>query len=78
MDDNSSSLTEPMDVIVSAGPFTFDDDLSYQPLERLIDTCIEQKPDVVILVIRIIVIVNKESVLIANHLDGTLCIRRSS
>ncbi|KAI7878819.1 DNA polymerase alpha, subunit B, partial [Lichtheimia hyalospora FSU 10163] len=49
MDDDSSSITEPIDVIVSAGPFTFDDDLSYQPLERLIDTCIEQKPDIVVL-----------------------------
>lgn len=51
MDDDSSSMTEPIDVIVSAGPYTFDDDLAYQPLERLIETCIEQKPDVVVLVI---------------------------
>ncbi|KAJ8653902.1 hypothetical protein O0I10_010469 [Lichtheimia ornata] len=49
MDDDSSSMTEPIDVIVSAGPYTFDDDLAYQPLERLIETCIEQKPDVVVL-----------------------------
>ncbi|KAF7729841.1 DNA-directed DNA polymerase alpha subunit pol12 [Apophysomyces ossiformis] len=37
------------DMILAAGPYTLDDDLSYQPLEELIKTCIKQKPDVVLL-----------------------------
>lgn len=86
MGDDSSSITEPVDVIVSAGPYTFDDDLAYQPLEKLIETCIEQKPDVVVLVIEeeeeeggVLLSTTKNPGTHCHfYLDGTLCLRKSS
>lgn len=36
-------------MVVSAGPFTLDDDLSFRPLEELLKQCQEQKPDVILL-----------------------------
>lgn len=38
-----------LDMIVAAGPFTLDDDLSFRPLEELLLKCSEQKPDVILL-----------------------------
>lgn len=37
------------DMIVAAGPFTLDDDLSYRPFEELLLKCSQQKPDVILL-----------------------------
>ncbi|KAI9498209.1 DNA polymerase alpha subunit B N-terminal-domain-containing protein [Zychaea mexicana] len=46
-----SQLTQgkPIEIIVSAGPYTLDSDLSYQPLDELLRSCTKQRPDVVIL-----------------------------
>lgn len=35
--------------MTAAGPFTLDDDLSFQPLEDLLKMCSTQKPDVILL-----------------------------
>ncbi|KAI9031701.1 DNA polymerase alpha/epsilon subunit B-domain-containing protein [Phycomyces nitens] len=47
MDDDEDN--QPIDIMVTSGPYTLDDDLSYKTLEAFIQTCIAQKPDVVIL-----------------------------
>lgn len=39
----------PVEVITAAGPFTLDDDLSFQPLEDLLKMCTSQQPDVILL-----------------------------
>ncbi|KAI8367010.1 DNA polymerase alpha/epsilon subunit B-domain-containing protein [Choanephora cucurbitarum] len=39
----------PLEMIVAAGPFTLNDDLSFQPLEDMLQMCATQKPDVVLL-----------------------------
>ncbi|GAA5811310.1 hypothetical protein MFLAVUS_004743 [Mucor flavus] len=38
-----------IDMIVSAGPYTFDSDLLFSPLQELLTKCSEEKPDVLIL-----------------------------
>jgi DNA polymerase alpha subunit B len=39
----------PVELITAVGPFTLNDDLSFQPLEDLLDMCCTQKPDVILL-----------------------------
>lgn len=36
-------------MIVARGPYTLDDDLSYQPLEDLLNKCSEEQPNVILL-----------------------------
>lgn len=38
-----------INMIVASGPYTLDDDLSYRPLEELLNMCSQQKPDVILL-----------------------------
>ncbi|KAI7870011.1 DNA polymerase alpha/epsilon subunit B-domain-containing protein, partial [Spinellus fusiger] len=40
---------EPIDIFIAAGPYTLDEDLSYQPLNEFIQSCTENKPDVLIM-----------------------------
>jgi len=40
----------PMSVIVSAGPYTVDSDLDYEPLDEFLGLVKEEKPDVLIMV----------------------------
>ncbi|KAI8142596.1 DNA polymerase alpha/epsilon subunit B-domain-containing protein [Fennellomyces sp. T-0311] len=40
---------KPIEIIVSAGPYTLDSDLSYQPLRELLKACTQQKPDILLL-----------------------------
>lgn len=40
----------PLEMVVAAGPYTLDDDLSYRPLEELLVACASLRPDVIILV----------------------------
>lgn len=42
-------LTEPLTFVIAAGPFTSKEDLTYDPLQRLIAYCKEFKPDVLLL-----------------------------
>lgn len=46
----SNMLGQPLDICVAAGPYTLDDDLSYLPLEDLLETLAPEQPDVLILV----------------------------
>lgn len=41
--------TKPLEMVTASGPFTLDDDLSFQPLEDLLNHYKERKPDVVVL-----------------------------
>jgi hypothetical protein len=41
---------EAVSISIAAGPYTLDDDLSYEPLQALIDVAIRERPDVLILV----------------------------
>lgn len=41
---------QPLDICVAAGPYTLDDDLTYQPLEDLLQTLASEQPDILILV----------------------------
>lgn len=41
---------EPVSLTVAAGPYTLDDDLDYAPLQALIDTVVDERPDVLVLV----------------------------
>jgi DNA polymerase alpha subunit B len=41
--------TKPLEMITASGPFTLDDDFSFQPLEELLNHCKEQQPDVLVL-----------------------------
>ncbi|KAI9313261.1 DNA polymerase alpha/epsilon subunit B-domain-containing protein [Dichotomocladium elegans] len=41
--------THPAAVVLAAGPYTLDTDMSYQPLDELIKTCTKEQPDVLIL-----------------------------
>ncbi|CAO3672856.1 unnamed protein product [Umbelopsis vinacea] len=45
----SNMLGQPLDICVAAGPYTLDDDLSYLPLEDLLETLAPEQPDVLIL-----------------------------
>ncbi|KAI8378975.1 DNA polymerase alpha/epsilon subunit B-domain-containing protein [Blakeslea trispora] len=45
----SVEQNRPLEMITAAGPFTFNDDLSFQPLEDLLQMCATQKPDIVLL-----------------------------
>ena len=40
----------PLSMMVASGPFTLDDDLSYAPLEVLVEVVLDERPDVLILV----------------------------
>ncbi|KAJ2960153.1 hypothetical protein NQZ79_g4508 [Umbelopsis isabellina] len=40
---------QPLDICVAAGPYTLDDDLTYQPLEDLLQTLASEQPDILIL-----------------------------
>ncbi|ORY97479.1 DNA polymerase alpha/epsilon subunit B-domain-containing protein [Syncephalastrum racemosum] len=40
---------KPMELFVAAGPYTMDTNLEYAPLHALIEECVAQKPDVVIM-----------------------------
>ncbi|KAM3583242.1 DNA-directed DNA polymerase alpha subunit pol12 [Umbelopsis sp. WA50703] len=40
---------KPLDICVAAGPYTLDDDLTYQPLEELLQTIAPEQPDILIL-----------------------------
>jgi len=40
----------PMSVIVSAGPYTVESDLEYEPLDEFLGLVKEEKPDVLIMV----------------------------
>ncbi|KAI9635169.1 DNA polymerase alpha subunit B N-terminal-domain-containing protein [Dioszegia hungarica] len=40
---------EPVNLTVAAGPFSLDDDLSYEPLQALLDVAERERPDVLIL-----------------------------
>ncbi|EIE80547.1 hypothetical protein RO3G_05252 [Rhizopus delemar RA 99-880] len=40
---------KPIEIITAAGPFTLDGDLSFKPLESLIQMCMEERPDIVLL-----------------------------
>ncbi|KAI9271661.1 DNA polymerase alpha/epsilon subunit B-domain-containing protein [Phascolomyces articulosus] len=46
---NQLQQGKPIEIIVAAGPYTLDGDLSYQPLEELLKACAKQRPDVIIL-----------------------------
>ena len=37
-------------MIIAAGPYTLDDDLSYEPLQALTDVVLDERPDVLIMV----------------------------
>lgn len=41
---------QPFSMLVASGPYSLDDDLSYAPLEALVDIVHEERPDVLILV----------------------------
>jgi DNA polymerase alpha subunit B len=41
--------TKPLEMITASGPFTLNDDLSFQPLEDLLNHCKDQQPDLVVL-----------------------------
>ncbi|KAF1803689.1 DNA polymerase alpha/epsilon subunit B-domain-containing protein [Mucor lusitanicus] len=47
----SDILTDrkPVEMIVASGPYTLDDDLSYQPLEDLLKKCEQDQPNVLLL-----------------------------
>ncbi|KAG1062536.1 hypothetical protein G6F42_027398 [Rhizopus arrhizus] len=47
----SDILTDrkPVEMIVASGPYTLDDDLSYQPLEDLLKKCEQDQPNVILL-----------------------------
>ena len=45
-----STGTSGLSVIVAAGPYTVSDDLSYEPLQELLQTCHDSQPDVLILI----------------------------
>lgn len=38
-----------LDMIVACGPFTLSSDLSFKPLEELLDMCQQQQPDIILL-----------------------------
>ncbi|KAG1171089.1 hypothetical protein G6F70_007228 [Rhizopus microsporus] len=40
---------KPLEMITAVGPFTLDGDLSFKPLEALVQKCIEDRPDIVLL-----------------------------
>ncbi|CAO3678092.1 unnamed protein product [Rhizopus stolonifer] len=44
-----SNEGKPIEAYTAAGPFTLDDDLSFKPLESLVQMCIKEKPDLLIL-----------------------------
>jgi DNA polymerase alpha subunit B len=41
---------KPIDMCIAAGPYTLDDDLSYLPLEDLLQTMASEQPDILMLV----------------------------
>jgi len=41
---------QPLDFCMAAGPYTLDDDLSYLPLEELLQTIGQEQPDLLLLV----------------------------
>ena len=43
-------ITDPLNMVVATGPYTFNDDLCYEPLHELMSYCKQHKPDVLILV----------------------------
>jgi DNA polymerase alpha subunit B len=42
----------PVSVHIAAGPFTFDTDLSFEPLQALLEVVEQERPDVLVLVSR--------------------------
>lgn len=42
-------LTEPINFVIASGPFTSDNNLSFEYLDKLIENCQNNKPDVLIL-----------------------------
>lgn len=44
-----SRLTEPLSFVIASGPYTSDDNLSFEYLDKLIENCQNNKPDVLIL-----------------------------
>ncbi|KAI8982344.1 DNA polymerase alpha/epsilon subunit B-domain-containing protein [Mycotypha africana] len=40
---------QPLEMIVASGPFTLNDDLSFQPLEALLSMCLKSKPEFILL-----------------------------
>ncbi|KAI8643515.1 DNA polymerase alpha/epsilon subunit B-domain-containing protein [Parasitella parasitica] len=40
---------KPVEMIVASGPYTLDDDFSYQPLEDLLNKCAQDQPNVILL-----------------------------
>ncbi|WRT64268.1 uncharacterized protein IL334_001199 [Kwoniella shivajii] len=40
---------QPISIVTAAGPFTLEDDLSYEPLAALLDVVIRERPDVLLL-----------------------------
>lgn len=49
MNSPAPTLSEQISIVISWGPYTSDEDLSYQPLTDLIKYCVEYEPDVIIL-----------------------------
>lgn len=47
---SSYHSTEPVQIVVAAGPYTLSDTLSYQPWQDLSDYIIKMKPHVLILI----------------------------
>ena len=45
-----TSLSDPIQIVVAAGPFTQSDTLTYQPLEDLVEYIQEHNPHLVILI----------------------------
>lgn len=43
------NLSEPLSFVIASAPFTIDDNLLFEPLEKLIENCQNNKPNVVIL-----------------------------
>lgn len=43
-------LSEPLQIVVAAGPFTVSDNLLYEPLDDLIKYVLEHKPHVLVLI----------------------------
>ncbi|KAK8866041.1 hypothetical protein IAR55_001192 [Kwoniella newhampshirensis] len=47
-------LGQPISIMTAAGPFTLDDDLAYAPLEALLQTVRDERPDVLLLRVKVL------------------------
>lgn len=49
-EENRHTIVEPISIVIAAGPYTLNDDLTYEPLQSLLAYCKTNKPDIVLLV----------------------------